>query len=205
MPTRYGIIQKTEDRSERQLLNADTVIYRALAAVSRAGFVAGRSYGGKFNELATLMRQLSTLKIVVFYPSRSLADQLEAWSERHGGQQLLTSGERSLAEIRRRTRPMDFAVIDATEDPAQASDAFFQACRTLGSERVAVYTETAHDGLELLVRRLGVPLLLGPMELFEWDGLFLHKFPTIIPLRPTPSAYGGSSTEPTPGGEKYVA
>ncbi len=47
---------------------------------------------------------------------------------------------------------------------------------------MGVYTEVVHEGLELLVRRLGVILLLGPMSVSEWDDLFAQKFPRTIPL-----------------------
>jgi hypothetical protein len=170
------------------------------------------NFGGRINKLATLKRLKSAPKIVMFYPSRSLAGQLNAWSDRHGGQQLHVSRERSLMEIRRQIRRVDFVVIDATEDHAQASDAFFQIYKALGSESMAVYTEIIHDGLEILVRRLGVPLLLGPLDVFEWDDLIAHKFPRIIPLSlpqgargiPAEGARGIPAAEQTTSEEKSV-
>ncbi len=76
----------------------------------------------------------------------------------------------------------ELAVIDATEDPAQASDAFLQSVGVLSAEAVAVYTERIHDGLELLVRMLGAPLILGPMSMEEWDEFLEIKFPSFIPM-----------------------
>jgi hypothetical protein len=185
---------------ERGLHKVQRHIIEPWRTVAIARLDAGWKIGGRINKLATLMRLQSAPKIVIFYPGRSLAGQMEAWSERHGGQQLQVSRERSLAGIRRRIRRVDFVVIDATDDPAQASDAFFQIYKALGSESMAVYTEVIHDGLEILVRRLGVSLLLGPMAVFEWDGLFAHKFPRIIPL----SAVQGAAAEQAPNEEKPV-
>jgi hypothetical protein len=119
---------------------------------------------------------------VAFYPSRSLSDQLENWWEHRGGPRIDFSFERSLDGIRRNIQNVDFVLVDATEDPAQASDAYFQIIKSLGPESMSVYTNIAHEGLELLVRRLGVALLLGPMSFPEWDDFFQHKFPCILPL-----------------------
>lgn len=144
----------------------------------------------------------STPQIVLFYPSPSLRGQLQGWSDKHGGRQLQISFERSLAGIRSLVHRVDFVLVDATDDPSQASDAYFQIFNALGPESMAVYTEIVHDGLEILVRRLGVTLLLGPMSVSEWDDFFTHKFPRTIPL---PSAQGtspSSSPEQNPSAEK---
>jgi hypothetical protein len=111
-----------------------------------------------------------------------LADQLENWWEHRGGPRIDFSFERSLDGIRRQIQSVDFVLIDATEDPAQASDAYFQILKALGPDSMSVYTNIVHEGLELLVRRLGVTLLLGPMDFLEWDDYFQHKFPCTLPL-----------------------
>jgi hypothetical protein len=123
--------------------------------------------------------------IVLFYPGRLLVGQIHDWAEQHGGCRAAVSHERSLPGIRKFVRRAAFAVIDATEDPAQATDAFLQAVGALKSDAVAVYTEKMHDGLELLVRMLGAPLLLGPMSMDEWEEFLELKFPTFIPLDST--------------------
>jgi hypothetical protein len=105
-------------------------------------------------------------------------------------------------EIRRQIRRADFVVIDATEDHAQAADAFFQIYKALGSESMAVYTEIIHEGLEVLVRRLGVSLFLGPMAVSEWDDLIVHKFPRILPLYLPQGASGIPAAEQSPSEEK---
>jgi hypothetical protein len=133
-----------------------------------------------------------------------LTDQLQSWSDHHGGQHLQISHERSLSGIRQQINRADFVVIDATDDPAQASDAYFQIYKALGPESMTVYTNFVHEGLELLVRRLGVTLLLGPMSIFEWDDFFVHKFPRIIPLSAAKKLPQSSPPEQTPGDEKPV-
>jgi hypothetical protein len=80
-------------------------------------------------------------------------------------------------------RSAALTVIDATEDPARASDAFLQSINVLGAESVAVYTEKMYADLELLVRILGTPLFLGPMTSEEWENYLNHKFPSLIPFR----------------------
>jgi hypothetical protein len=120
--------------------------------------------------------------IVLFYPSRLLQVQIHDWAEQHGGCRATVSFERSLPSIRKCVRRAALAVIDASEDPAQATDAFLQSVGVLKSDAVAVYTEKVHDGLEMLVRMLGAPLLLGPMSMEEWEEFLDHKFPSLIPL-----------------------
>jgi hypothetical protein len=111
-----------------------------------------------------------------------LISQIHDWASRHGGCRTAISFEHMLPGIRKWLHSAELAVIDATDDPAQASDAFLQAVGVLKPHAVAVYTEKTHDGLELLVRSLGAPLLLGPMIAEEWDEFFESMFPSLIPL-----------------------
>ncbi|MGD0382822.1 MAG: hypothetical protein ABSA77_04810 [Thermoguttaceae bacterium] len=120
--------------------------------------------------------------IVLFYPGRLLADQIHAWAQQYGGCRAAVSFERSLPGIRKWARRAALAVIDASSDPAQGTDAFLQSVSILTSDAVAVYTEKMHYGLEELVRMFGAPLLLGPMSMEEWEHFLEHKFPTLIPL-----------------------
>jgi len=120
--------------------------------------------------------------IVLFYPGCLLAGQIHDWARQHGGCRAAVSFERSLPGIRKWARRAALAVIDASSDPAQGTDAFLQSVNILTSDAVAVYTEKMHYGLELLVRMFGAPLLLGPMSMEEWEEFLEHKFPTLIPL-----------------------
>ena len=63
-------------------------------------------------------------------------------------------------------------MVDATEDPAQATDAFLQAVARLGAAAVTMYTEAAHDDLELFVRMRGSMFLLGPLLDQQWEEVF---------------------------------
>ncbi|MGA2059042.1 MAG: hypothetical protein ABSG67_01070, partial [Thermoguttaceae bacterium] len=120
--------------------------------------------------------------IVLFYPGFLLAGQIHDWAEQHGGCRATISFERTLPGIRRWALRAALAIIDASSDPAQGTDAFLQSVSMLTSDAVAVYTEKMHDGLELLVRTFGAPLLLGPMSVNEWEEFLEPRFPTLIPL-----------------------
>ena len=119
---------------------------------------------------------------MLFYPGFLLAGQIHDWAEQHGGCRATISFERTLPGIRRWARRAALAIIDASSDPAQGTDAFLQSVSMLTSDAVAVYTEKMHDGLELLVRTFGAPLLLGPMSVNEWEEFLEPRFPTLIPL-----------------------
>jgi hypothetical protein len=120
--------------------------------------------------------------IVIFYPGGLLTSQIQDWARRYGGCRATVSFERTLPGVRRWLRRSAFTIIDATVEPEQASDVFLQAVGVQKADSVAVYTEKSHETLEMLVRTLGAPLLLGPMNSVEWDEFLDHKFPTLIPL-----------------------
>jgi hypothetical protein len=153
------------------------------------------------NDEAPWSRPQFMPEVFLFYPSNSLIGQLKTWANQRGGRQPRISFERSLLALRQQIREADFVVVDATEDPAQASDALLQVFNAMGHEAMAVYSEIMHDGLELLVRRLGVPLLFGPLGVPEWDEYIAHKFPRIIPLAPPPDGLE-SLPEATPSEEQ---
>ena len=113
----------------------------------------------------------TTADVLLFYPGESLKDQLGLWSSRHSDRQVETSFERSLPEIRRLLRNAGAALIDATEDPSQATDAFLQAVTQLGANAVTMYTERMHDDLEMFVRVRGSLFILGPLFEQQWDEL----------------------------------
>jgi hypothetical protein len=75
-------------------------------------------------------------------------------------------------EIRTLLRYAGTALVDATEDPARARDAFVRAAARLGANAVAMYTETIHDSLELFVRLRGSLFLLGPLYDEQWEEYF---------------------------------
>lgn len=114
----------------------------------------------------------SEIAIAVFYPGNSLMHQAASWASDRPGSVLEVSFADSLPEIRTALQKADVAIVDATEDPARAMDAFIPA--TIESELVAaaVYTETMHPGLEMFVRSRGALLLWGPMQGEPWQELF---------------------------------
>jgi hypothetical protein len=129
-----------------------------------------------------LSQLLTASGIVLFYPDRLLTNQIRQWADRHGGCRTAVSFERTLPGIRKRLRRAELAVINATDNPEQASDAFLQSVGVLNADSVAVYTEKTHEGLEILVRSLGAPLLMGPMSMEEWEDYLDYKFPTLLRL-----------------------
>jgi hypothetical protein len=83
-----------------------------------------------------------------------------------------------LPEIRAVLEQSDVAVIDATEDHALAAEAFSQAATRLGASGAVMYSERMDDGVELFVRSRGAPMVLGPLEEAEWEGVLnmaLHR------------------------------
>ena len=111
-------------------------------------------------------------RIAVCYPTESLSCQVAQWAGEHDDCTVEPVFARSVLEIRRSLQGADMVVIDATDDHAQAIDAFSQSIARLGPGRVTVYTERMHEGLELFVRKQGSWLLLGPLTHLEWEGLF---------------------------------
>ena len=118
--------------------------------------------------------------IVVCYPTESLSSQVARWGREHDDCRIEPTFARNVWDIRRSYEGADIVVVDATEDHAQAIDAFSQSVARLGSGRTLVYTERMHDGLELFVRTQGSWLLLGPLDEVQWDELFTTML-TAIP------------------------
>ncbi len=108
-------------------------------------------------------------EIAVFYPGNSLMHQVSNCAIRHPAYDFALSFAQSLHEIRSVLRCTVITIVDATEDPLRAMAAFTQALTALEADRVAVYTETMHEGLELFVRVRGASLLLGPMSDAPWE------------------------------------
>ncbi len=113
----------------------------------------------------------STPVIAVFFAGNSLMHQVSNWAIRHPEYDFALSFAQSLDEIREILRRTAVAIVDASEDPARAMAAFTRAIDAMEADRVAVYTETIHEGLELFVRVRGAPLLLGPMGDEPWNEL----------------------------------
>jgi hypothetical protein len=113
-------------------------------------------------------------EIALVYPCDRLAWRLLGWARKHADCVVKPVFSRSLPEIRAEICGAAVAVVDATEDHAQAIDAFSQAVAQVGVTHTTVYTEKMHDGLELFVRSRGAQLLLGPLSDAEWEAFFAH-------------------------------
>jgi hypothetical protein len=101
-----------------------------------------------------------------------LRRQIGFWASNHPERQVDMSDERSLPKIRKLLQPSGAVLVDATEDPSQATDAFLQAVARLGAAAVAMYTDMMHDDLELFVRVRGSQFILGPLLGEQWDDFF---------------------------------
>jgi hypothetical protein len=130
-----------------------------------------RSYPEENNPLS-ILHLPATADVLVLYSGISLSEQIGVWAARHPDWQVETSFERSLPEIRTLLRSASVTIVDATEDPSQATDAFLQAVARLGATAVAMYSEAMHDGLELFVRVRGSLYLLGPLSNEQWEEFF---------------------------------
>lgn len=116
-------------------------------------------------------------RLLVFYPTQSLAREIAAWSVGRGDCRVELVGARGVNEVRDAIRRADAVLVDATGDHGQAVDALVMALRAVGAAKTAVYTERMHEGLEPFVRRQGVLLLLGPLHGAEWQGFFARFLP----------------------------
>jgi len=128
--------------------------------------------------------QLS-IEVVLLYPGKGLLAHAQRLMRARPDCRVRVSRARRLPEIRAAIGRAATVVVDATEDHAQAVDALLQAVARCGRDSVAVYTEQMHDGLEPFVRMRGVLLLLGPMDYFEWDGLWEGRLPATSAEQPS--------------------
>ena len=110
--------------------------------------------------------------VVVFYVSESLLRQLAARSFAPGPFCLRISEARGTPGINAALNNVGLVIIDATDKPGPAVNTLEHALGRVGPNRIVVYTEHMHPGLEQFVRLRGVMLLLGPMEPEEWNALF---------------------------------
>jgi len=122
--------------------------------------------------------------LVVFYPTQSLARQINAWSGRRGDCRVETAQARWARGIRDAVDRADAVLVDATGDHVQAVDALVMALGGVGAARTVVYTERIHEGLEPFVRRQGVLLLFGPLHSAQWEGFFERFLPGGRPGEP---------------------
>ena len=110
--------------------------------------------------------------IALFCPGRSLILQLAEWCQKHRMFALRLVPTRLPYVIQPVLGAAVFCVVDATEEPQEAVGLLERGLEQVGRERIGVYSEIMHDGLETLVRTWGVPFWLGPMRQEEWEAAF---------------------------------
>ncbi|MGA2034885.1 MAG: hypothetical protein ABSG68_21760 [Thermoguttaceae bacterium] len=120
---------------------------------------------------------LSGPRILLFYPSDSLVQQVNGWASKHEHGAVESCFGRLRPQIHAAIQAADGVLVDATADEAQAMEAFCQAVTCLGSAATTVYTERMHAGLELFVRTRGALLLLGPLDDADWESFFRRAIP----------------------------
>jgi hypothetical protein len=139
--------------------------------------------------MSTICRP-ATADVLLLYPGQSLRDQMALWRGRHPQRRVQVSCERSLPEIRRLLHRAESTIVDATEDPCKATDAFLQSVARLGAGAVTMYTECGCNDLELFVRMRGSLFLLGPLFEEEWEDVIAgllraRRGLTVAPELPT--------------------
>jgi hypothetical protein len=122
-----------------------------------------------------LQRPDGKTEVVMFYPSDSLACQIAAWMERWPHCLVAASFAESISGMRRAAARGRLVLLDATRDPSRARAALALVLAWRGPEAVVAYTEKMHPGLELFVRARGAMLLLGPLSVAQWHGLFQKR------------------------------
>lgn len=112
------------------------------------------------------------LVIAVFYAGAPLMHQVSTWAATWPRYDFALSFDEDPMEIRAVFLQAEVSIIDATENPGRAMEAFLRATVELEAVSVIVYTESMTEGLELFVRSCGAMLLLGPMPDAQWKRLF---------------------------------
>jgi hypothetical protein len=112
------------------------------------------------------------LVIAVFYAGNPLMHQVSTWAATWPQYDFALSFGEGPVETCAAFRQASVSIIDATENPGRAMDAFLRATVELEAVSIIVYTESMHEGLELFVRSRGAMLLLGPMPDAQWKELF---------------------------------
>jgi hypothetical protein len=115
----------------------------------------------------------SACELVLLYPCDSLYGQVVEEVGLCQRASLVTVTSTRPGAIRRAAAGAALVLVDVTEQICQAMAALDELAPILEPQRLAVYTERMHEGLERFVRVRGILLLLGPLEHAHWRGL-LH-------------------------------
>ncbi len=117
-------------------------------------------------------------RIAICYPTQSLSGQVARWAQGRDDCRVKAVFARSAAAMGEALDEAELALVDASDDHAQAIDLFSQAVARLGGRHASVYTERMHEGLEPFVRTQGAWLLLGPLTDEQWNDYFSTMLPS---------------------------
>jgi len=111
--------------------------------------------------------------VALLWPTDSLVRQLAQWARGHHRMAIraVWPGMPDLAE--QAMERAAFSVIDATNHPTEAMSIVQQAVAQGGRDKLAIYTEVMHRGMEIMIRSQGVAVLLGPMSDEQWESTLL--------------------------------
>ena len=116
-------------------------------------------------------------EVILFHAGQALVLQVADWIRKHTDFTLRLVSVDTPVAIEAAMNSAAMVIVDGTKDPDEAIEVLEIASECVGRDRVAVYTEQFHDGLEVVVRMLGSLLLPGPMSPIEWQAFFetLHR------------------------------
>lgn len=110
--------------------------------------------------------------VAVVNPSMSLLVHMGGWLHDNRTFQLRLVPFRQGEQIQEVLDAGDIAIIDGSEDPAAAAAVLERCLETIGAENTAVFSERAHDALEVFTREQGVLYVLDPATPVMWQGFF---------------------------------
>lgn len=116
-----------------------------------------------------MVQQADGMDVAIFYPDDRLLSDLSEWFYRNPRFHLQVVLSRQMSVMRSIAAQATFSVINATQCLDSAINALGVALECAPCERILLYTERMHDGLELFVRCRGVLMLLGPASQIEWE------------------------------------
>ena len=167
-----------------------------------------QEYGNTRMVSVTSITKRSNSSVVLLHAGESLLKQITRWGQLRPDADIQLAASALPSTLRPLLSGAIAAVIDATEQPEAAMQTLAGILavlqRTEAQVKLSVYTEAAHEGLEMFVRLRGILFLIGPMGPLEWDGFF--------GVEPTASAVGGqyesnlsSIHDNQPGGRRVLS
>ena len=116
-----------------------------------------------------MVEQADGTDVAIFYPDDRLLSDLSAWFARNPRFHMEVVLSRRMSVMRSIAAQATFSIIDATQCLDPAITALGVALECVPPERILLYTQRMHEGLELFVRCRGVLMLLGPASQIEWE------------------------------------